>query len=117
MIATPAAATTPATAREHAWLTDAAVQLDARGDHALASEARAEAAAVLVPVIVAPVVVRCDTCRKVVKGTRRLADYAALGVDWALCAGCEKAADKARAPKFTAYLYSGRDYSSNGPCM
>ena len=55
---------TPAAARSHAWLTGP----------------------VAAP---APATMRCDSCRAVIKGAKRLADYEALGVDWALCAGCE----------------------------
>ena len=91
MVTTATPTLTPAAAaRSHAWLTGAAVQLEARGDLALATEARAEAAALLVPVAApAPATMRCDSCRSVIKGAKRLADYEAIGVDWALCAGCE----------------------------
>lgn len=74
-----------------AWLEDAATELDARGDHALAAEARVEAAALVAAPAPAPVVQHCDRCGVVVAGLARLAYYGdTLGVDWVLCARCDR---------------------------
>lgn len=72
-----------------AWLKAAAVTLDARGDHDLAGQARAEAAALAAEPPRCAIRHHCDGCGHVVAGLARLAYYGeTLGVDWVLCASC-----------------------------
>lgn len=73
------------------WLTEAADRLAARGDHKLAAEARAEAAAYWTPEPPVPAVVQhCDSCGHKVTSRKRLDRYAdEHQLDWALCAKCE----------------------------
>jgi len=68
-----------------AWLLAAADRLDAEGQHALAAEARAEAA-MPAPAPRTPVTARCDACGAKVTGKVRLAAFAL--VDWVLCKRC-----------------------------
>lgn len=77
------------TARDRAWLTAAADRLDAQGHHELALQTRAEAAAPDAPTALPPVL-RCDLCRVVVRDSTRIDAYGELGVDWVLCARCER---------------------------
>lgn len=71
----------------HAWLTAAAARLDREGSHALATKARDEAAALLIPQPTpVSVVMQCDSCRKPV-GKRQTARFVA--VDWTLCSRCQ----------------------------
>ena len=87
-------ALSPAASRAYAWLLHAADLLDKRGDTFdifLAIEARAEAAALLTPAP-APTepVHKCDACGRVIRSTKRIEAYEALGVDWVQCKACER---------------------------
>jgi hypothetical protein len=77
-----------------AWLRGRADIIEATGDLALATEARAEANEIEYrmshPVAVPVVAHRCDSCQRPVTGKARIDHYAdVICVDWVLCATCD----------------------------